>query len=80
MTSVCISNAEKHVHRVIPAISTVGLEGNHSSECGKLAIHMDSRNGKAHGIWTLESNVESVRLGNTVLHWTTSGLPRFNIT
>lgn len=75
MTSVYISNAEKHVHREILAISTVGLEGNRSSECGKLATRMDSRNGKAYGIWILASDVEPVRVGNMVLHGKLQGCP-----
>ena len=75
MTSVCISNAEKHLHREILAITTVGLEGNRSSECGKLATRMDSRNGKAYGIWILASDVEPVRPGNMVLHGKPQGFP-----
>lgn len=53
----------------------MGLEGNRSSECGKLATRMDSRNGKAYGIWILVSDVEPVRPGNMVLHGKPQGRP-----
>lgn len=88
MTSVCISKADKHVHRVILGISTVGLEqlwqfplwATPSSKCWKLEVLMDNRNGNAHGIWILGRHMGEVRLGYIVLHWATLELPRFNMT
>lgn len=80
LTSVYISNAEKHVHREILAISTVGLEGNRSSECGKLATRMDRMNGKAYGIWMLAAAWSQSGWETWFCMGKTSGLPRFNMT